>query len=263
VVRQHKLTQVIGLHEMADSQDLLGGLAERIRDLGAEIGLPYIAATADISSPEPLLNAEGRPFAETLFRWLDPKLQYWKDRSFALRAPFITAVRYTCEPFFYHDGRFASWRLTPKLDVIAVQAAADNFGIASAIIAPVYLPEGVIGAVVWASDAGIETPKVFAERGAELHSAAIRFIAAYHDCAAAAATPARLTRREVQCLKWAAAGKTDHEVAQIIHIAMPTVRFHIRNAAEKMKVVGRSQAIHRAATLGYIGAVRNPSIYSL
>ena len=250
---------------MADGDDLLGGLAERIRCLGAEVDLPYIAATADISSPDPLLDAQGRPFAETLFRWLDPKLQYWKDRGFALRAPFITAVRYTCEPFFYHDGRFASWRPTPKLDVIAVQAAADNFGIASAIIAPVYLPEGVIGAVVWAASAdGLETPRIFAERGAELHGAAIRFIAAYHDCAAATATPAaHLTRREVQCLKWAAAGKTDHEVAQIIHIAMPTVRFHIRNAAEKLKVVGRSQAIHRAATLGYIGAVRNPSIHRL
>ena len=244
---------------MANGQDLLGGLAERVRDLGLEIGLPYIAATADISSPEPLLDAQGRPFAESLFQWLDPKLQYWKDRSFALRAPFITAVRYTCEPFFYHDGRFASWRPTPKLDVIAVQAAADNFGIASAVIAPVYLPEGAIGAVVWASsEAGRDTPQVFAERSPELHSAAIRFIAAYHDCAGAAALPTHLTRREVQCLKWAAAGKTDHEVAQIIHIAMPTVRFHIRNAAEKLKVVGRSQAIHRAATLGYIGAVRNP-----
>jgi DNA-binding CsgD family transcriptional regulator len=249
---------------MPNRHDILDGLAERIRDLGAEIDLPYIAASADISSPEPLLDAQGRPFAETLFRWIDPKLQYWKDRSFALRAPFITAVRYTCEPFFYHDGRFANWRATPKLDIIAVQAAADNFGITSAIIAPVFLPEGVIGAVVWAaSQAGLDTPRIFAERAAELHGAAIRFIATYHDCAAAAATPAHLTRREVQCLKWAAAGKTDHEVAQIIHIAMPTVRFHIRNAAGKLNVAGRSQAIHRAATLGYIGAVRNPSIHPL
>jgi DNA-binding CsgD family transcriptional regulator len=244
---------------MAMGHDLLGGLAERVRDLGVEIGLPYVAATADISSTEPLLDGDGRPFAETLFRWVDPKLQYWKDRSFALRAPFVTAVRYTCEPFFYHDGAFASWRPTPRLDLIEVRAAAEAFGVTSAIIAPVYLPEGVIGAVVWAgSEANTKTPQVFAERSAELHGAAIRFIAAYHDLASGAVEPARLTRREVQCLKWAAAGKTDHEVAQIIHISMPTVRFHIRNAAEKLRVVGRSQAIHRAATLGYIGAVRSP-----
>ena len=109
--------------------------------------------------------------------------------------------------------------------MIEVRAAAEAFGVTSAIIAPVYLPEGVIGAVVWAgSEANTKTPQVFAERSAELHGVAIRFIAAYHDLASGAVEPARLTRREVQCLKWAAAGKTDHEVAQIIHISMPTVR---------------------------------------
>jgi DNA-binding CsgD family transcriptional regulator len=32
------------------------------------------------------------------------------------------------------------------------------------------------------------------------------------------------------------------------------VRFHIANAARKLAVNGRAQAIHRAAMLGYIGA---------
>lgn len=236
--------------------EIVTELAERIRDLGLAVGLPYVAATADISSPEPLLGADGRPFAETLFRWVDPHLQYWKDRSFALRAPFVTAVRYTCEPFFYHAGAFASWRATPKLDLIEVKAAADRFGIGAAIIAPIYLPEGVIGAVVWAgSEPRPDLPQVFEAHAARLHGAAIRFVAAYHDCAVPAGPTAQLTRREVQCLKWAAAGKTDHEVGQIISIAMPTVRFHIRNAAVKLRVNGRSQAIHRAATLGYIGSI--------
>jgi DNA-binding CsgD family transcriptional regulator len=245
--------------ETALGPDILSELAIRIRDLGLAIGLPYVAATADISSPEPMLDAGGRPFAESLFRWIDPRLEYWKDRGFALRAPFITAVRFTCEPFFFQAGAFASWRPTPRLDVIEVKDAAESFGVGSAIIAPVYLPDGVLGAVVWASpEDRADVPQVFAERAAELHSAAIRFVAAYHDGLRVATEPARLTRREVQCLKWAAAGKTDQEVAQIIHIAMPTVRFHIRNAAGKLRVAGRSQAIHRAATLGYIGAVRPP-----
>jgi DNA-binding CsgD family transcriptional regulator len=65
----------------------------------------------------------------------------------------------------------------------------------------------------------------------------------------------RLTRREIQCLKWAAAGKTDSEVGQIMHIAVPTVRFHIRNAAGKLKATGRAQATHRAALLGYVGGL--------
>ena len=37
-------------------------------------------------------------------------------------------------------------------------------------------------------------------------------------------------------------------------ISLPTVRFHVTNAARKLHAAGRSQAIQRAATLGYIGA---------
>ena len=62
-----------------------------------------------------------------------------------------------------------------------------------------------------------------------------------------------LTRREIQCLKWAAAGKTDSEIATIIDISLPTVRFHITNGAKKLGVAGKARAIQRATTLGYIG----------
>jgi len=238
----------------------LTSLAQRIRDLGVEIDLPYIGVTADISSPDAMRDRSGRAFAETVFQWLDPKLEYWKDRSFALRAPFVTATRYTAEPFFYHEGRFASWRPSPTLDAIDVESAAKAFGVAAAIIAPTYLPGGVIGAVVWAaSEDRPSLPEVFETHSAVLQAAALRFMAAYHDGRNAAAAPVRLTRREIQCLKWAAAGKTDQEVANIIEISLPTVRFHVRNAAEKLGVPGRAQAIHRAATLGYIGAPASPA----
>ena len=79
---------------------------------------------------------------------------------------------------------------------------------------------------------------------------------AYREATGRSAPPARLTRLEIQCLKWAAAGKTDGEVSEIVGISLPTVRFHITNAARKLGVPGRSQAVHRAATLGYIGAGR-------
>ncbi len=69
------------------------------------------------------------------------------------------------------------------------------------------------------------------------------------------ATPAPLTRREIQCLKWAAMGKTDGDISEIMHISLPTVRFHITNAARKLNVMGRPQAIYKAATLGYVGGM--------
>lgn len=229
-------------------------LAERVRDLGAEIGLPYVAASEDISSPEPMLGADGKPLAETTFEWLDSSLRYWRDRAFALRAPFILAARYTAEPFFFHQGRFASWRPLPRLETIEVAEAAESFGVQAAIIAPAYLTGGVIGAVVWASSTPVaDLPALYEKRADELHGAALRLVSAYRDGRDDDAPPVRLTKREIQCLKWAAAGKTDADIAQIIGISGPTVRFHVQNAALKLRVAGRAQAIHRATGLGYIG----------
>lgn len=240
----------------------IDGYAHEVARLGAEIGLPFIAVSADFSSPEPVLGGDGRPYAESLFRWVDPRLEYWKDRSFALRTPFVLAARYVAEPFYYAEGVFATWRPVPQLTAIEVKGSVRDHGVAGAIIAPTYLPGGLIGAVVWATpDPRVAVADVFADNAARLHAAALKFIAAYND--ADGATPQadapRLTRREVQCLKWAAAGKTDADIGELVRIAPPTVRFHLKNAADKLRVVGRSQAVREAAALGYVGGGHNPA----
>lgn len=230
-------------------------LAQDIAAIGARIGLPYVAVAADIASSQPPHGSDGRPYAESLFRWVDPGLRYWEDRSFALKAAFIHAARACSEPYYFTDGRFRSWRPNRALDAITAEGPVDTYGVGAAIVSPAYLPGGVIGAVVWASpDATVDVAGVFATHAAELHILALRFVATYEDAVAGSdAPPARLTRREIQCLKWAAAGKTDAEISDIVAISLPTVRFHVTNAARKLGVAGRSQAVQRAATLGYIG----------
>lgn len=232
-------------------------LAERVQKAGVDIGLPCIAASADIGSPAPMRNSRGQPFAETLFRWVDPDLRYWEDRGFALRSFFIHAVRVCSEPFFYEQARLTTWRANAALEAMNQIGPSDGFGVAAAIICPAYLPGGVIGAVVWATaDPAFEAAPVFSAHAPKLHALALHFVAADHDLTArrAAAAPVQLTRREIQCLKWGAAGKTDSEISIIMSISVPTVRFHMTNAARKLNVSGRSQAIYRAATLGYVGS---------
>lgn len=245
-----------------ESADPVCRHASEIAAIGREVGLPFIAVSDDLSSPEPMVDAHGRPYAETLFEWVNPDLQYWKDRSFALKSPFVLAARYMAEPFYFANGRFGTWRPTASLNDIETEAAAREHGVASAIIAPAYLPGGVIGAVVWASpDPTLDVAGVFEAHAPRMHAAALRFIAAYHDALGKlpAAGGARLTRREIQCLKWASAGKTDAVIAELMRISAPTVRFHLKNAAEKLGVIGRSQAIREAAALGYIGLGLNPA----
>lgn len=246
--------------DLTDAGSLLDLTAQRVADIGAAIKLPDIAVSADISSTEPVCNSNGRPYAETLFRWVDPDLKYWHDHSFALRAPFVMALRCTAEPFYFHENRFASWRPSPCLAAIDVQKSAETAVVGSAIIVPVYLPAGVVGGVVWATRERLpDTPTIYARWAGELHNIALRFLALCQDRSSPSTEPAHLTRREVQCLKWAASGKTDVEIGEIVHISMPTVRFHIRNAAAKLGAPGRAQAIHKASTLGYIGRI--PSLH--
>lgn len=241
-------------------QDLVQALAVQVRDEGAKIGLPYIAVSADIGDPEPMRDANGQPFAETLFKWLDPDLHYWKDRSFALHSPFVFGARYTAEPFFFVHGRFGTWRPAPRLERIEVVPASERIVVGTAIVAPAHLPGGVIGAVVWASPEVFDVRSTFEREAAGLHALTLKMLAAYNDLGVASASEeVRLTRREIQCLKWAADGKTDADIGQIMKISTPTVRFHMRNAADKMGVAGRPQAVHHATTLGYIGERKSRS----
>jgi DNA-binding CsgD family transcriptional regulator len=252
------MIQAIGQAEaIPPALEAAADLARQVAAAGAAMGLPYVAASADIGSPVPMTGPDGKPFAETTFRWIDPDLRYWEDRGFALRSAFVYAARTSAEPFYFAGGRLAGWRPSPALEAINDDGPVEAFGVATAIICPAYLPGGVIGAVVWASpDALPDVETMFAARAAELHALVLKFMATYADARArdAAVVPVRLTRREIQCLKWAAAGKTDSEIGEIVHISLPTVRFHITNASRKLQVAGRSQAVHRAATLGYIGA---------
>lgn len=243
---------------MADAPSFLiqaEALAHEIVAAGARIGLPFVAAAADISSAQPPVGVDGRPLAETVFRWIDPTLRYWEDHSFALKAAFIHAARACAEPYYFKAGQFGSWRPNRALEMIAGEGPIDTYGVAAAIVCPVYLAGGVIGAVVWATpDPELDVASAFAAHAAQLHILALRFVATYGDAVAGdGEPPARLTRREIQCLKWAAAGKTDAEISGIVAISLPTVRFHVTNAARKLGVAGRSQAVQRAATMGYIG----------
>ena len=236
-------------------------LAGEIIRYGREMGLPYNAVSADISDPDPMLGCDGRPLAETLFQWVDPQLAYWKDRGFALRSGLVHATRTMAEPFYFSEGGVVqSWRSSSsKLEFDLVGESADH-SVRASIVCPCHLPFGVIGAVVWASDKKIENlAEIFDAYVDKLFVLTFKFICTYREEAFARLPHMgpELTRREIQCLKWAAAGKTDSEIAVIVGISSPTVRFHLTNASRKLDVTGRSQAIHMATKLGYVGRIRS------
>jgi len=85
-----------------------------------------------------------------------------------------------------------------------------------------------------------------------VHEAARRFLL---DRPGPVDVPA-LTRRERECLTWAAEGKTSWEIGQMLKISERTTIFHLQNAIHKLGVSGRQAAVARAVSYGLIVSPR-------
>jgi DNA-binding CsgD family transcriptional regulator len=61
-----------------------------------------------------------------------------------------------------------------------------------------------------------------------------------------------LTPRELECLKWARAGKTGWETSMILGISQATATFHIKNAIAKLEAANKTHAVVCAVERGLI-----------
>lgn len=61
-----------------------------------------------------------------------------------------------------------------------------------------------------------------------------------------------ITRCELECLKWSAAGKSSWEIGQILNCTEATVNFHFGNIRRKFNTTSRQQAVVKAINLGLI-----------
>ena len=61
---------------------------------------------------------------------------------------------------------------------------------------------------------------------------------------------ATLTRREAECLRWAAQGLHDYGIAERLGISGNTVRNHMQNAMRKLNASSRLAAYYRALSIG-------------
>jgi LuxR family quorum-sensing system transcriptional regulator CciR len=67
-----------------------------------------------------------------------------------------------------------------------------------------------------------------------------------------------LAERVRECIFWIAHGKTDQDIADILHIGLESVRTYVKTAFRKLGITTRGQLVHEALRLGLIDFV--PSI---
>lgn len=233
--------------------------AESFNRIVQELGDFRIAPCHNIAMKEPMVDDQGAILATDVFGWTSEESdRWWKSPRLALESPLAAACRYTNEPFWCNaQGIYAPQRnaFLEKIDLAHFEARSLT---RAAIVAPVHLPFGQVGAVSFTmrDPQREDLSEEFAAFGDELGIYARTFIASYVPVMCRAQrlpASSRLSKREVECLRWAAIGKTDFEISTIINRSRATVRFHIHNASIKLDAVNRSQTVFKAAQLGYIG----------
>jgi DNA-binding CsgD family transcriptional regulator len=229
-----------------------------IKEIAADLDL-RIAATADIAAKAQMVDADGEIINADIFGWTADGERWWEDGHLALCSPLPRACRYESEPFWCNArGAFTASRNKYLEDLNF--SDFDRFAFArSTMLIPVHLSFGQIAAANFTPvDRTCEDlSDLFDEHGDYLGAITRRFISSYvntmrsqqwipSDCS--------LTKREVECLRWAAIGKTDKEISLILTLSHATVRYHVQRAGEKLNAVNRSQAVFKAGQLGYLGA---------
>lgn len=215
------------------------------------------APAHDIADKRTPVDAEGSILAREVFDWPDDERVWWRNSRIALDSPLTTACRFESQPFWANASGFHTREPNAYLKSIDIANFEHRALTRAAIGVPVHLPFGQIGAV---SFNPLDKDKTDLSEEFALYSDAFgiyarTFIATYVQVMGStqALPPAsRLSKREVECLRWAAIGKTDLEISMIMSRSRATVRFHIHNAATKLNAVNRSQTVFKASQLGYI-----------
>lgn len=232
--------------------------AEHLRDIAWARASLRVAVADNIASKNPLMDDEGAILASEVFGWNGPTERWWADTRLALSSPLPRACRYESEPFWVNAEGFRTTQPNRYLEAIDLANFEKRALTKAAIVIPVHLPFGQIGAVSFcaADPDRTDLSAEYLEHADILYILSHRFVSG---CVKALRTrqwlPAdcQLTKREVECLRWASIGKTDKEISMILGRSHATVRFHIQNAGEKLDAVNRSQTIFKAAQLGYLG----------
>jgi DNA-binding CsgD family transcriptional regulator len=234
------------------------GAAVALNDAAHSCGF-RIAVAADIASKEPMVDADGAILNAEVFGWVADGERWWEDTRLALKSFLPRACRYESEPLWYNDEGFNTLWRNKYLEGIAIKDFKITRTTRSAILIPVHLSFGQIGAVslIPFDKERVDLSEPFRLYADSMGLLVRRFVAGY---VAAMRTQqwipsnCSLSKREVECLRWAAIGKTDNDISAILSLSHATVRYHVQRAGEKLNAVNRSQAVFKAGQLGFLGA---------
>jgi LuxR family quorum sensing-dependent transcriptional regulator len=212
-------------------------VSKELRRAGAALGFENFCISG-LPSPREKLD----PYL-LLSGWPDEWIDRYAHRGYVHLDPVIARIRQTTMPF--------AWSEAPvdRDDPAAAQVMneATEFGLVNGLAVPIYTHHGFQAIVTFGarrmsldSDArtGLHLIAIYA------HSQARDWM--IRDSCDSASPPPRLSQREIDCLRWAASGKSAWDIAVILGLSQRTIESYLANAALKLGAVNRVQSVAEA-----------------
>jgi DNA-binding CsgD family transcriptional regulator len=172
-------------------------------------------------------------------------MAHYRRRRYFEIDPVLDHCRYHTTPCLWAADPFA--RRVGYLTEFFSEAV--DYGLSAGIGLPIHGPSGSSAMITVATD-DVTLARPNMKSLGELQLLASFLHEASHRLASSSKQElVHLTVRELDCLRWAAEGRTSWEISQQLGISERTVVFHLQNAARKLGVLGRRQAIAKAMSL--------------
>lgn len=193
------------------------------------------------------LPAEKGPETHFFFQdWPPDWVELYARRNFVAADYVVAEARRRIAPFTWLEAKAERALSRAEQDIWDTAA---EWGWTDGFSVPIHGPGGYFGLVTMA---GTQHPMPAALRG-QLHQLAFlthERCRALTGLAPVSDPQAVLTHRELECIRWVAAGKTDADIAGLLGVSQTTVRSHIDQARRKLGARTRAQAITRLVLSG-------------
>jgi len=181
--------------------------------------------------------------------WPKDWLALYEARQFFVNDPMVLETRRRMTPFLWSEMTDSGSFTREGIEVVTAGRA---YGWMEVLGFPIHGPASYQGLVSLAARTSLT---LSASDRALLRTVAL----AVHDRLHASTGPSeitppdvQLTRREVDCMRWVAAGKTDAEIGAILGVAAPTVHYHVERVKKKFKTSSRTEAVAYLTLAGTI-----------
>ena len=225
--------------------DTPGAVCEKLLGITSAFGLTAMMAGTVPQTGTPT----GRQKDHVLLcDWPVEWLERYVARNYVDHDPVVSHMKHLQAPFQWRD---AADEIRVDRGGEAVMGDAGEFKLKDGLAFPLVTLEGQI---VMVSLGGDQVELSVAEFGmiSLVSTYAVGRAMQLHTTPGRTIDHIELSPRERECLKWAAVGKSEWEISQILGISEHTSEKHLLNAKAKLGAVNRVQAVAEAIRRGYI-----------